>query len=196
MTAPSAAHPADLSNRRVLDAACSALVQCEAMLDEVERAAYTAPCRRLFGSTIGQHVRHALDHFEAALTGFGAGTEIDYDHRERDTPVERDPAAALSSIRSLGERLSQLDEAGLDAPVRVRIMVNAEGHDAALGSTLARELAFAVHHAVHHNAMIASIAGELGIATPPGFGKAPSTVNHERATRTRGPGGSEGRAAR
>ena len=70
----------------------------------------------------------------------------------------------------------------------VRVMVSAEGAEASLGSTLARELAFAVHHAVHHNAMIASIAGELGIACPAGFGKAPSTANHERC-QARGTGG-------
>jgi len=184
--------PKDLSHRRVLDAAACALDQCAALLATLDQRSYTAPSARLFNSTIGQHTRHALDHFEAALTGFLANTEIDYDHRERDTPTERDPGAALGAVRALSDRLASLDEAGLESPVLVRVMVNAEGHDAALGSTLARELAFAVHHAVHHNAMIASIASELGLRTPPGFGKAPSTVNHER----RAGACAEGRAGR
>ena len=47
------------------------------------------------------------------------------------------------------------------------------------GWPLGRELAFAAHHGVHHNAMINAICAELGVATPHGFGKAPSTINHE-----------------
>lgn len=193
MTPSTLTVPSDVSNRRVLEAAVCALEQCEVLLGTLDECHYTARCPRLFDSSIGQHVRHALDHFEAAVTGYGTGAEIDYDHRQRDTPIERDPTAALRSVRSLAERLASLDEAGLESPVRVRVMVNAEGHDAALASTLARELAFAVHHAVHHNAMIASIASDLGVPTPPGFGKAPSTSHHERQA-TRKP--AEGNASR
>jgi hypothetical protein len=62
-------------------------------------------------------------------------------------------------------------------------MLTSDGVDAELGSTLGRELAFATHHAVHHHAMLGAIAAELGVATPPEFGKAPSTIRHERDTR-------------
>jgi hypothetical protein len=59
-------------------------------------------------------------------------------------------------------------------------MLSGEGDEAELTSTFAREVAFATHHAIHHNAMIAAIAASFGVTIPAGFGKAPSTVNHER----------------
>jgi hypothetical protein len=49
-----------------------------------------------------------------------------------------------------------------------------------LVSTLGRELAFATHHAVHHQAMMKAIAFEFGVEVEECFGKAPATVNAER----------------
>lgn len=163
----------------VVHAAAASLLQARAMAESLDRERYCAPCGRLFGSTIGQHMRHALDHFAAALGAVGGG-EIDYDHRDRGTRVETDPLAAAEEIALLAARLDGLSGAEVGSAVRVRIMVDAEGSEALLGSTFARELAFAVHHATHHHAMIASIAGEMGVETPAGFGKAPSTAHHER----------------
>lgn len=166
----------------ILRAAAASLEHCAAFLSGVDVEAYTRASARLFGSTIGQHVRHTIDHF-AAVTSSLEGLVIDYDHRQRETPVEQDCDAAIEAIRSVAAKLAPLSGDDLAAPVRVKIMVNAEGAETELGSTLGRELAFATHHATHHFAMISSIATEFGIATPVGFGKAPSTVHHERQTR-------------
>lgn len=67
----------------------------------------------------------------------------------------------------------------MHAPVRVRVMVSGDGAETELVSSLARELAFATHHAVHHQAMMRAIAGEFGVEASSDFGKAPSTINHE-----------------
>ncbi len=77
----------------------------------------------------------------------------------------------------------------LALPVRVRVMVGADGSTAELRSTLARELAFAAHHAVHHHAMVRAIAAEFGREMPEDLGKAPSTLHHERRLMDLGPGG-------
>jgi uncharacterized damage-inducible protein DinB len=143
-----------------------------------DRSAYAAPSQVLPGGTIGKHIRHALDHFRAALDG--RADVIDYDHRERDVPMETSPAAALQAIDDLCQQLAAIDQAQLQQPVRVRIMLSGSGDEAELTSTLGRELAFATHHAVHHHAMIRAIAAELGVQVGPDFGKAPSTINHEK----------------
>lgn len=166
-------------------AASASLGQCAGLIDALPQGAYTHVSGVIKGSTIGQHVRHALDHFAAALSSL-EGLVIDYDNRERDTPVERDPTAALSLIARLRESLSEIDRRAVDGAVRVRVMLSAAGDEAELGSTLGRELAFASHHATHHHAMIAAIARELGVAVPASFGKAPSTLNHENAHRGEG----------
>ncbi len=167
-----------LDSARATRAATIALMQCRGFLANVSPEAYTRRCSALFGSTIGQHVRHALDHFAAVLSAVD-GSVIDYDHRERQTPIEMDVCAAVSRIEHLVGTMDGLSEDRDSAPVRVRVMLDSEGTEAVLGSTLARELAFAAHHALHHHAMITTIAHEQGLPVPQGFGKAPSTRKHE-----------------
>ena len=131
-------------------------------------------------STIGQHLRHNLDHFSAAIGALSSAEPLDYDHRERGTPVERDPDEAIRVVDSLRSQLASALSGGAgDGPITVRMMLTSGGEEATMRSTLSRELAFASHHAVHHHAMMAAIAHAHGVAVPPGFGKAPSTLNHE-----------------
>lgn len=94
--------------------------------------------------------------------------------------MEQDPAVALEAIESLKRRLAAVGPAEVDLPIRIRVMLNCHGEEAELNSTLGRELAFAAHHAVHHQAMLGAIAAEHGIELASDFGKAPSTINHER----------------
>ncbi len=181
---------------QVVSSAREALRGCAAVVRGLDAERYTRVSRRIAGSTIGQHVRHSIDHFEAVAAALGTGAGgaagvIDYDHRERQTPIEKQPRSALEALDRLEQRIGSLAEEHLAAEVRVRVMTGAGGEEAELGSTLARELAFAAHHATHHFAMIASIVGEQsegGVGgcgceatkLPPGFGRAPSTLNHER----------------
>ena len=162
-----------------LTQACALLDQCHEFLGALDAEQYTLPSSRMMGSTIGQHVRHTLDHYAAALTAL-SGEIIDYDHRQRDTPVENDLEVALDTVVKLRTDLERVPEGKLGDVVRLRVMLDAEGSEIELGSTLARELAFSTHHAIHHCAMIASIAWEQGVGCPEGFGKAPSTRNYER----------------
>ena len=162
-------------------AALGLLSQCGGLIRQLTDSDYTRPCARFFGSTIGQHVRHSLDHFAAALGG-SVGELIDYDRRERQTPVETDRRAALAEIESIVGRLSGVVEVDCDRAVELRVMLTSAGHEQVMRSTLGRELAFASHHAVHHHAMIAAIAQDAGVRVPTGFGKAPSTLHAEGGT--------------
>lgn len=176
-------------NTRLEDASCGAalchaadsiLAQCESILLEVPDAAYTAPAETIRGGTLGKHLRHTLDHFAAACADCAV---IDYDHRERDVPMETDRRAALAAVASLRERLAASTTRDSAGSVRVRVMVAGDGAEVELLSTFGRELAFATHHAVHHIAMMKAIAGEFGLELGDGVGKAPSTIHHERRPR-------------
>ena len=170
--------------RCAVSAAAAALLdQCAEFVRSVPARRYTEESRRIRGGTIGKHVRHTLDHFRACLDGAEPGQVADYDHRQRNVPMELDPARALAAIGELSGRLAKIDDARLRAPMRVRVMLTGDGVYAELSSTLGRELAFATHHAVHHHAMLGAIAAELGLQTPPDFGKAPSTIHHDREAR-------------
>lgn len=167
----------------VVSAAVALLDQCDAFVREVPDTAYTADSRTLKGGTIGKHVRHVLDHYAAILVGIDSATAIDYDRRERDVPMETRRQSALENVERTRLRLGSLTAEQLDGPARIRVMLAGDGTEAELESTLARELAFATHHAVHHHAMMKAIAEEHGVNAGADFGKAPSTLNYEhRAT--------------
>lgn len=157
--------------------ASATLAQCADLLREVTPDLYTRTCDTMFGATIGQHVRHALDHFAAAIET--DGDAIDYDHRDRGTPIEHNVTAAIERCEELRSKSLAIEPSCEEETVTIRVMLSASGDTADLRTTRARELAFAMHHAIHHNAMIAVIARELGINVPDGFGKAPSTIEFE-----------------
>jgi hypothetical protein len=174
--------PGEGDLRRIAACADSLLAQSRAFVEH-SRDCYTDPCAAMMNGTIGAHLRHNLDHFGAAINAANDAAPIDYDHRARGTPVETDPDAAIAIIDELRARLGSLRADGCnDREVTVRMMLSANGDEAELRSTLARELAFAAHHALHHHAMMAAIAYAHGLSIPQGFGKAPSTLNHESST--------------
>lgn len=158
------------------------LRECRALLAGLPSSLYAAPSKVLPAGTIGKHVRHVLDHFRAlrlaADTHFAQ--PADYDHRERDTPVETSTAAAIATIDDLLSWISAISSAEAPRLITVRVMLAADGRTADLSTSLGRELAFAAHHGEHHHAMIGAICREHAHPVPADWGKAPSTLNHER----------------
>lgn len=160
-------------------AAIGALQQCAVLLRRLDDRAYSTAGTIAGNGSIGQHVRHSLDHFAAALAGVH-GAVINYDRRERGTSIESSTGLALGEIERITGQLSEIDDHAARRRVRIRVVIDASGAEDEHDSTLGRELAFAAHHAVHHHAMIASIADAMGVEVPAGFGKAPATLAHER----------------
>lgn len=158
-------------------AACHLLGQCRGLVESLSDGAFIAPSPRLGGGTIGQHLRHTLDHYRAIVSAQGV---IDYDRRERDVPMETSRTEALRVIDDTRDRLIALSAKGDASPVMIRVMIASDGAEVQLSSTLGRELAFATHHGVHHQAMMKSIATELGTPVEQAFGRAPSTLHFER----------------
>ena len=135
-------------------------------------------CTRLFPSasgSIGEHVRHCLDHV-SALVSADPSCCLSYDRRDRGTPVETDAAHALRCIQLLRIKVAVGRwSARLDEPICVASTVASGGVVVTSMSTLARELAFVMNHTIHHQAMIGLLASLHGCAVPDGFGYAPST---------------------
>jgi hypothetical protein len=133
---------------------------------------------RLFpasSGSIGEHVRHCLDHV-AALVSADPSSCLSYDHRERGTAVETDPVQALRSLQLLRLKIAVGRwSTRLDEPICVISHVAQGGAMLSGMSTLARELAFVLNHTIHHQAMIGLLATLLGCDVPDRFGFAPST---------------------
>lgn len=165
--------------RPVVAAADSVLAQCIEFVRRMPDEVYGCDSKVLAGGTVGKHVRHTIDHFAAIVAAHDEGRPIDYDHRERDVPMETLRDEALRVMEHVRTRISAQSSASLKATVRVKMMLSADGAETELYSTLARELAFATHHAVHHLAMMRAIAREFGIECSEAVGKAPSTLEYE-----------------
>lgn len=180
---------------RVVAAADHILGQCADLVARTNAEMFSGPSRVLPGGTIGKHLRHIMDHFAAAAEAASTGISIDYDHRERNVPMERDPRVAMDAIAAVRARLRDAAGKPMNTPVTVRVMLSGSGEEADLRSSAAREIFFAMHHAVHHQAMMRAIAAEFGVDMDVDFGKAPSTLNYERVGERVGEGLGEGRGA-
>ncbi len=169
-----------MSIQKVAASADAILEQCSCFVDRIADDQFIHESK-VVGGTIGMHMRHTLDHYRSALTT-PCTEPIDYDHRERGTDIESSRTSTLAEIATLRSMIGQLDETELAQPMVARVMVTTDGQTADLGSTKARELFFAMHHAIHHNALIKAIGSEMGIECDDCFGKAPSTINFEHTS--------------
>lgn len=161
------------------EAIAEVLRQGESLLNSLSDEDYKRKLPSVFGSTVGGHYRHCLDHFKSLWLGLDAG-EIDYDHRERISWIENDCMFALAETRRILRAFESIPTRFLDCPINVRSKINYELDVAPLiGSTVGRELMYAVAHAIHHYALIAVICGLLDVPLPAGFGVAPSTLKYQ-----------------
>jgi uncharacterized damage-inducible protein DinB len=169
----------DAAARRAPDAVGPNIEVLQRTRDLVARLApaqYRHVEARLSEATIGQHVRHVLDHYRLFLDGLSAG-DVDYDARQRRTDVETLPEAALALVDHLIAGLAALPADALGRPLRVRQQGSYEaGRFDGCESRADRELLFLQSHSVHHQALIAVLARAQGLDVPASFGMAPSTV--------------------
>lgn len=125
---------------------------------------------------------------------------LPYDRRERGGSDESDMALAKDRILRIQRDVGSLqgtddgsDEATSgwvsDTPVVAEFMLSGDSSQVyPLPSTVARELGFGVHHAIHHMAMVrVLVLQEVWLSEDqmdPTFGRAPSTVNYDRTERS------------
>lgn len=162
----------------LIDALQEALRQELSLLTTLTPEQYRASAEGHFRSSVGKHLRHNLDHFEAFFRGFDSG-QIDYESRSRSGRIEDMPGLAEEALNGYTMELENLrgrNEAALQ--VREESETGAEERRW-LDSSIGRELQFLLGHTVHHNAIIAMIADRHGLELPERFGVAPSTQRHE-----------------
>ncbi len=145
-------------------------------------------------ASIGQHIRHSMDHIEKAASvavapkGQLVRKDIHYDERVRGGTVENDLEQSKQRIQSVQDLLSSnISSWSTIETVEACFYLTANKEDESrLPSTTARELGFAAHHAIHHLAMVKIISLQTAGLTeedlPLDFGKAPSTVIFEHET--------------
>lgn len=141
---------------------------------ELPDEVYRSPVEGRVSGSIGEHVRHCLDHVSALVSATPSGV-LSYDYRRRGTAIESEPAAALQQILRLKAALDRWPGKSLDEPIRVDSLITRAGDGVTGWSTLGRELAFVVSHTIHHQAIIGLLLVLRGYAVPDRFGHSPST---------------------
>lgn len=138
------------------------LQQKKSVLTMIKPSDYVHKNERIYNSSIGSHIRHSLDHFQclALIINISTKKVANYDERQRKTEVETNPLAALVVIEQLELSIRDWD---LSQSVDVSFIAdNIEFNSYTVPSTLARELSFVAHHAVHHMSMVKLLLQELG----------------------------------
>ena len=130
-------------------------------------------------ASVGSHLRHALDFYQALLQG-AEGGRIDYDARSREQEIESDRTLAIDRIQRILAGLEELLDESSDRPLQVK--ADAPPTDVPFQvwsrSSLKREFQFLLNHTVHHYALIALTLHFQGFETDPEFGVAPSTLSY------------------
>ncbi len=149
------------------------------LLRALEDQAYTIAQPPYHESSIGDHLRHCLEHYTSFLDGLDAGT-IDYDARVRDVRIATSRLFATQTIRDLIARLRAVPQD--DKPLRVKMDCDKDAERAALWSpsSVQRELQYLLAHTIHHYALIAVLLRLQGYKPHEDFGVAPSTLKFRK----------------
>ena len=153
------------------------LTELAAVIGQLSDEQYTQKPVGVMPSSVGGHVRHCLDHVAALLLA-RASRSLDYDHRERGTPVEHDRRAAIAAIEAQIMALDGWHDSDLAFRLCLSVLLTSDGEPIQVDSSLGRELAYTLSHTIHHNAIIGAMVKTLGGSLPERFGYAPATIRH------------------
>lgn len=156
------------------------LTQAEKLIGDLTDELFADHTIPPFQSSVGKHIRHVLDFYQAFLTA--EDDKINYDHRDRSMAIETNRMHAIEAIGHIIHRFESVQ----DADRRVLSNNDDGGHrnpeHAFSISSVGRELQFLASHTVHHFAIIAIILVQQGYTPPRDFGVAASTLTHWQET--------------
>jgi uncharacterized damage-inducible protein DinB len=153
------------------------LRQGESVLGALDPSAFAAgePGK---GGSVGSHLRHCLDFYDAFLHGLATGT-VHYGDRAHESRAEKDPSVALARFEGTVHRLEAQDLSDWPGTLQVRLADVLEGEVALAESTPERELEMLLGHTEHHYALIALLLRQAGHAVPADFGVAAAALPRE-----------------
>lgn len=144
---------------------------------------YIRPCQLLSEATLGQHVRHIVEFYQAVLVP-DMPRRVNYDDRKRDIRIETSIQFACSLIDSLTDQINRLES---DFPVKLTGNYGAlDANLEVIDSSLFRELAYCMEHSIHHQALIkiALMEQRIDHLISDDFGVAPATIRFRNQTLT------------
>ena len=159
----------DISVYKILN---EILTEQQNLLRKISAKMYTQNIPSLDGSTIGGHTRHIIEFLEILLNSYHTN-HINYDDRQRNLDLEKNPEQAIQAI---SEILS-----GINLPNKNLIMHQTVGTiSLEIPTNFFRELLYNIEHCIHHQALIKVAFNEIKMShlLNKNFGIAPSTVQY------------------
>jgi hypothetical protein len=153
------------------------LDQLAGSLFQLTSREYVQPCPTLSGHSIGQHVRHIIELFQALENGYAIGL-VNYEKRKRDKAIEGDKEIASRLLDQIGKSVDRQDK-----PLLLEASYDGLSAEPVLfTSNYYRELAYNLEHTIHHMALIRIGINESGstFRLPDNFGIASSTLQYRR----------------
>ena len=151
------------------------------LLQSLSHDEYQDICQPLFSASIGQHIRHIVDHFTSLMRGLET-TTVDYNYRSRQSEIETSLAVAISQLHHIKTWILTLTESQLLQALSVVSDINVHhNHHVTVQSTTARELVFCASHAIHHYALVKIIRQLQGAQVDVNFGVAPATIAYQQS---------------
>jgi hypothetical protein len=154
------------------------LARCEAIVRKSPQGLFSGD--EGYDHPVGPHFRHCLEHVTCFLDGLEQRV-IEYDGRERDTTLERDPEAFLAALIDARRRIEGISPDSLQGEITVVQTPSLDSPPIRLQSTVERELVFLSSHTIHHIALIKHICEAAGVELPEGTGLAFSTAVYQQS---------------
>lgn len=158
------------------------LHQLIGLIKQLNKEEYTTPLPLLMDNSISKHLRHIVEFYDCLFKGLSSDT-INYDLRERNPDIENDPDFAIRFIENCITQLSKMKPS--NDTIELVTLLSPDGHEACTKTSIDRELAYNVEHAIHHMAIIKIAVKQCfsHVKLPREFGVAYSTIKyqHEQA---------------
>jgi len=149
------------------------LKQLNAVAIQLNEKEYSKSLELLDGNTIGKHIRHVYELYDELLNGI-AQNEVNYDQRKRNLQIESDPIFACNFANEISVKLRDLE-----SDLLLNLCSNF-GESVKVNTSLGRELAYNIEHAIHHMAIIKICLSHYFpyVSLPENFGVAYSTQKY------------------
>ncbi|OJJ18442.1 hypothetical protein BKI52_22760 [marine bacterium AO1-C] len=154
------------------------LHQLIGLIKQLDKQEYTTPLPLLMDNSISKHLRHIVEFYDCLFKGLANDT-INYDLRERNPAIENDPAFAIQFIENCIGQLSKMELS--NETIELVTLLSPDGHEACTKTSIDRELAYNVEHAIHHMAIIKIAVKQCfpHVKLPKEFGVAYSTIKYQ-----------------
>ncbi len=150
----------------IIDKIKQRLDELKNLIAQLDESQYTLKHSILSEASIGQHLRHIIEVFDALFTGYDLGM-VNYDNRERNISIEENKNYAMKRIDEIGSKLLLEDK-------RIFITENNQFFE----TSYYRELLFNLDHRIHHQALIkVAIITMNEVEISKDFGVAYSTID-------------------